>query len=208
MTQYIAKEYTHNDPLKLLHILDKVCDHRPWFNDYQWEDVDLRYRIARKYLADGIMNGKLWEVHALQEDKPSELVGIILANQVNYYMDALCHFIFFDHKLASKRQLCIEMMRWGFENFELHALRLEIPTYAHALVAWARRKLGFRYEAEARSLSWPKDAKPLKLKDAELGSRKFQATLYEGSWHDVLLLSITKEEFKERHGIQTINRES
>ena len=200
MTQYIAREYTHDDPMKLLLILDKVCDHRPWFNDHQWKDKELRYTVARRYLADAFLNGKLWEVYAVSEDNPAEITGIMVLNVIDYYIDARCHFIFFDHKLASKRQLCLEAMQWAFNTYEVHALRIEIPTYAHALIGWARRKLGFRYEAEARPLSWPKDAKQLTAKQSELGSRRYQATLYEDSWHDVLTLSVTREEFEARHG--------
>ena len=200
MTQYIAREYTHDDPMKLLHILDKVCDHRPWFNDWQWNDKEIRYAAARSYLADALLNGKLWEVYAISEDKPSEITGILMLNRVNLNSDAYCHFVFFDHELASKKRLCLEAMRWAYRTYNLQVLRVEVPTYAHALVGWARRKLGFRYEAEGRSLSWPKDAKQLTAKQAELGSRRHRAVLYEGQWHDELLLSLTLEEFEAQYG--------
>jgi len=200
MTQYIAREYTHDNPIKLLHILDKVCDHRPWFNDWQWKDPEIRYAAARTYLANAVLNGKLWEVYAVSEDKPSEITGIMMLNRVTLGMDAHCHFVFFDHELASKRRLCLEAMRWAYRTYNLQVLRIEVPTYAHALVGWARRKLGFRYEAEGRPLSWPKDAKQLTTKQAELGSRRHRAVLYEGAWHDELLLSLTKEEFEAKYG--------
>ena len=199
MTQYIAREYTHNDPMKLLRILDKVCDHRPWFSDNQWENKEARYAAARRYLADAVVNGKLWEVYAISGDTPPEVIGILMLNRLNLGVDAYCHFVFFDHELASKKRLCLEAMRWAFKTYDLQILRIEVPTYAHALVGWARRKLGFRYEAEARPLSWPKDAKPLTTKQAELGSRRHRAVLYENRWHDELLLSLTKEEFEAQH---------
>jgi RimJ/RimL family protein N-acetyltransferase len=193
---YLAKEYVHNDPMKLLTILDKVVAHRPWFNDFQWEDEDLRRQVAREYLADALAFGKLWEVWKITETV--DLVGIMLLNRVNYKIDASCHFVFFDRDLQTKRRLCLEMMQWAFEHFDLQALRIEVPTYAHALIAWARRKLGFRYEAEARPISWPEGSRQLSKKVAELGSRKHKATRYKGEWLDALLLSITREEF-ERH---------
>jgi len=102
------------------------------------------------------------------------------------------------------------MMEWAFSEHPKHGwpglevLRIEIPTYAHALGAWARKRLGFRYEAEDRLIAWPEGSRKLSKKLAELGSRKHKATLYKGEWLDALLLSVTKEEFQARYGhVQT-----
>jgi len=195
MTTYIAKEYKHNDPMKLLTILDRVSEHRPWFNDFQWEDPEIRRQVSREYLADALAFGKLWEVWKIAETV--DLVGIMLLNRVNYKIDASCHFVFFDRDLQTKRRLCLDMMAWAFQHLELQVLRIEVPTYAHALSAWARRKLGFRYESEAREIAWPEGSRPLSKKLAELGSRKHKATFYKGEWLDALLLSITREEFEQ-----------
>jgi len=199
---YMARAYTHDDPFKWKQILDEVCKHRPWFSDDLWKDPDVRRSSASWYLTDARFNGQLFEVHAV-DGEVIELVGVMLLNRVNYGIDGVCHFIFFDGELQSKRQLCLNMMHWAFDNLELEVLRVEVPTYAHKLASWARRKLGFRYEAEGRPLKWPAGKRPLTRKQAELGSRKHKGTRYKGQWVDVLLLSITKEEFY-KDGLQTL----
>ncbi len=196
MKQYIAKDYSHDDPFKIAYILDQVCKHRPWFNDFVWEDPKVRRTVASAYLADANLNGKLLEVYAMEGDKKPELVGIMMANDVSLRIEATLHFIFFDGELQSKRDLCLNMMEWAFEHLPVEILRIEVPTYAHKLSSWARRKLGFRYEAEGRPIKWPSGKRPLTRRQAELGSRKYRATIYKGNWTDALLLSITKEEFR------------
>jgi hypothetical protein len=162
----IARPYIHDDPERFHYIVEQCCEHRPWFDDYTWEDPALKRTAVIGYLVDAFSNGRLWEV-------------------------------FDGGKLANKRMLCLNGMRWAFGHLDLHRLSIEVPTYARALANFARKKLGFRYEAESRSFSWPQNAKALTVRLAELGSRKHQATLYKGSWHDVLLLSITNEEFDD-----------
>jgi hypothetical protein len=183
-------------PEKISYILDACAAHRPWFNDNTWADKDLRRAAANAHLADCLVNGKIWEVW-----RGADLVGLGILNEVTPKVDAQCHFLFFDHTLADKRELCINLMRWSFERLELHRLSVEIPTYARALAKFVR-KLGFRYEAEGRQPYQHKDERlePLGLAKAYIGSRRYQATLYEGRWHDVLQLSLLREEFFKLHG--------
>lgn len=185
-----AIEYVHDNPMRLNYIIDKCMEHRPWFDDYTWDDANARRMAIIRYLAVAWREGKLWEVY-----DGKDLVGVLLLNEIRYRIDALCHFVFFDHKLADKQALCLSTMQWAFKHLGVHKLSIEVPTYARALANFARKKLGFRYEAEARMFSWPKDASPLTRGAAELGSRKHHHTLYKREWHDVLLLSVTREEF-------------
>ena len=152
--------------------------------------------LAQLYYAMSQGTGMLWGVW-----RDATIVGIINIGDIVPRTDGRCHFIFFDHKLADKRALCLSLMAWAFERFELHRLSAEIPTYARALAKFAR-KLGFRYEAEGREPYTHKDEhlEPLGLAKAYVGSRRFQATLYEGAWHDLLLLSVTREEFDKLYG--------
>ena len=175
-------------------IVESCAVHRPWFSDFLWEDPQKRREAVVAYLADGYNNGKLWEVW-----RDQAVVGILLVNQLVPFQDARCHFIFFDSALADKRQLCLNLMGWAFENLPVEVLRVELPTYAKALLKFTR-KLGFRYECEGRSYSWPQDADPLPTDVARLGSRKHHAILYDGTWHDLLLLSVTAGEFREHAG--------
>ena len=174
-------------------LLDKVCEHRPWFDDIVWNDPTARRASAAAYLGDAILHGILWEVW-----RGEVLTGVILLNQVTLGRDASAHFVFFDRKLADKRALCTNGLGWAFDKLGVEVIRTEIPTYARALAHWARRHLGFRWEAEGRQLAWPDDARPLTAREAELGSRRFRTMLYNGVWQDTLLLSITRQEYETR----------
>jgi RimJ/RimL family protein N-acetyltransferase len=176
-------------PAKLEAILDAVTAHRPWFPDELWHDPEVRRAAANRRIAEWLVNGHLWEVW-----RGDAFLGLIGIDRIAPRQDAYCHFIFVDRKLADKVELCHALMAYCFEHYDLHILRLEIPTYAKALAHFARRKLGFKHEAEDRDLSWPKGPR-LTAKEAERGSRKFHATMYEGQWHDALLLSLLREEF-------------
>jgi hypothetical protein len=202
----VARPFNPSHPEKIAYILDKCCEHRPWFDDRIWEDYRVRREAANKYLADTAVAGLLITRGTKAEGHPlvwevwraDNLLGILLLTDVQAGTSAVAHFIFFDRKLKDKIQLCRDAMEWVFTELDLHILRLEIPTYAKILAHWARKRLGFRYEAEERTPSWPKLDTPLSAKEAELGSRKHQAILYDGKWCDVLLLSLTRGEFE--HG--------
>lgn len=183
------------DVEKFSRLVEDCARHRPWFHDYLWHDLPKRREAVIAYLADGFNNGKLWEVW-----RDADLVGILLLNEVVPFIDARCHFLFFDDALADKRQLCLNLMGWAFEHIPVETLRVELPTYARALLKYVR-KLGFRFEGELRPFSWPQDADQLDMELAKLGSRKHRATLYDGVWHDMLLLSVTKDEFAARRAL-------
>lgn len=191
MTTCIAIPFSAWPPDKLADIVSLGCEHRPWFSDDDWAKGEAHRRslvIAR--LSDHA--SRTWEVY--RDDK---LVGILQLDEIVPKQDARAHFLFRDRSLADKRRLCWNTMRWAFEHLELHALRLEIPTYAAKLLGFVRKALGFRFESEARTFSWPSSALPLIADVAKLGSRKHHALFHQGEWHDLLLLSLTHDEFRE-----------
>lgn len=175
---------------KFERIVTACSAHRPWFDDVIWDDPQTRREAVIAHLSDAHNYGKLFEVW-----KGESLLGIILLNELVPFRDVRCHFIFFDSKLSDKRQLCLNVMGWCFTQLPVEVLRLEIPTYATALLKFVRRTLGFRYESENRAFSWPTNAALLSANVAVLGSRKHHATQYKGVWHDLLLLSVTQDEF-------------
>ena len=137
------------------------------------------------------LESKTWEVW-----RGGELVGLLHADDIVPKVDARCHFIFFDRVLVDKRALCHATMDWLFRTYDLHALRVEIPTYAAKLAGFARKALSFKYEAEGRPFSWPASAAPLDADAAKLGSRRHHTIFHDGAWHDSLLLSLTRDEFE------------
>ena len=188
----IAVPFSPLPPETYLAIVDKCVAHRPWFPDSVWDSGPEYIRQAvHAHLADAFNNGKLWEVW-----RGSDLVGILLVNELVPFQDGRCHFLFFDNSLADKFQLCFNLMGWCFDHVPVEVLRVEIPTYARALLKFVRR-LGFRYEAEGRKFSWPQDGKPLSADEAKLGSRKHRAITYKGEPCDVLLLSVTADEYRQ-----------
>ena len=187
----LAVPFTPAPPEKFSAIVEACSKHRPWFHDFLWNSgPEVVRQTVIAHLADAFSNGKLWEVW-----RGSDLVGILLINELVPFIDARCHFLFFDSKLSDKEQLCLNMMAWAYDRLPVETLRVQIPTYARALLKFVRNRLGFKYEAEHRSFSWPQDGKPLSADEARLGSRLHKATVYEGVSHDVLLLSQTREEF-------------
>src|SRR5207249_11699877 len=87
-----------------------------------------------------------WEVY-----RGDQLVGILHADEIVPKQDCKCHFVFFDHVLVDKRQLCLNTMAWLFEHYDLQVLRVDIPTYAAKLLGFLRKALGFRYEEIGRA---------------------------------------------------------
>lgn len=195
----IAQPFTPVPPSKLEDIINKCVAHDPWFHDFLRDSGEEKKREAViAYLADAFQHGKIWEVW-----KNNDILGILILNELVPFLDCKAHLIFFDAKLSDKVQLCKNLLAWSYENVPLEVIRIEVPTYARALLKFIR-KLGFRFEGESRPFSWPQDAAPISADVAKLGSRKHRATLYKGVWHDVLLLSQTRDEFmaskENQHG--------
>ena len=186
----VAIPFTAWPPEKFATVVTKAQEFRPWFDDALWDAGDLARReavIAR--LSDPAT--RVWEVW-----RGSELVGILVLSAIVPGRDALGHFLFFDRELRDKRALCRNFMRWAFEQGGLHVLRVEVPTFAAKLTGFLRKALHFRFEAERRPFSWPKDAAPIDADAAKLGSRKHHAIRHNGVWYDTLLLSVTDDEFR------------
>lgn len=175
------------NPEVFTQILDFAVEHRPWFHDNVWHaGPDVRRVAASEHLANALQTGRVWEAW-----RGGELLGIFVLNHVRPGLDAQAHFLFFDRQLANKRQLCRAMMRRTFEDEELalHALRVDLPEYVSKYAHFLRKALGFKYEAERRLTS---------PRAAERASRRYQAAFYDGKWVDVLMLSLTRDEFFAR----------
>lgn len=207
MSNLISVRWRMNEIVQLsqdfTRIVDACCEHRPWFNDYLWENAVERRIAVVTYLREAAQEGVLWVVY-----HGANPMGIVLLNEVQVHVDAKAHFVFFDHKLMDKTGVCNSMLEWSFEQLDLHRISVEVPTYAAALASFLRKRLGFRYETEGRTVEWPRELKRHKQSDtlaqfirrnttviSAWASRKYQAVLYKGEWHDVLLLSLTREEF-------------
>lgn len=177
-------------PVEKLATIVTACQlHRAWFDDFDWNkgEPHRRTMILARLSNPSSMT---WEVY-----RDANLVGILHADQIVPYVSCHAHFLFFDSELRSKRLLCLNTMDWLFSAYDLHTIRVEIPTYAAKLAGFVRKALYFRWEAENRPFSWPSSAAPIPADVAKLGSRRHHAWFHHGEWHDLLLLSITRQEF-------------
>ena len=195
-----------SDPAKLEYILDRLVEHETEWSDFQTGRRDIaNAMLARHYTDPSVCVLEVWRV-----DGAPELCGLIGFTDIAPRIDAQFHPVFFDGKLRNllgKRALLLRAMDWALQRWELHRLSLSLPETSFALVDFARKKLGFRFEAEGRTIhqrravehGYLKSRRWLRVtptaKDAELGSRRFQALFKGGEWRDVLLLSLTRDEF-------------
>ena len=195
----IAKPLDFEPFVKVTYLLDRLVEHESEWTDFQ---------VARRDLAaSALVNPENVFFEVWQE---GNLVGLVVFTRITPHADALFHAVFFDGKLRNvlgKRELLVRCMAMGFQLFDLQVLRMEAPDDAFALIDFARKKLGFRFEGEGRILK-QRRAEPyghLKVRrwiehtpsswEAFWGSRKYRAVLRKGQWRDLILLSLTREEF-------------
>ena len=203
-----------SDPAKLSYLLDRLVEHESHWTDFQ-KDPNQRRLLASSLLADAIRGEDTFVFEVWRVGETSELVGILSFTSVRPGMGAQFHPVFFDGKLRNafgKRELLLRAMDWAFNALSLHRLSVELPETMYALVTFSRKKLGFRFEAENRTIrqqrliqtgpsgTYGKAVRRLVAltpgaREAEYGSRRFQAVLKDGKWLDMLLLSVTREEF-------------
>jgi hypothetical protein len=188
-------------PERLTEILDHMCEHPLWFAAPMTPE-EMRENCAW-YLADTA--ARKWEVWL-----GGRLVGMVLLTRITPKVDGLLHFTFFGISLFSARRLLWNLMGSIFRDFQLERISFEAPEHVKGLVAFARSKLGFRYESELSCSSHPlvaflqsHDSGRFHAADAHTwiakqGSRR-EASHWDGKkWRDVVLLRIRRTEYLER----------
>lgn len=199
-----------SDPAKLSYVLDRCVEHESEWTDFQ-QDPDLRRRVASSYFA-AHHRGEITILEAWQKIEDWQLVGLLGFTHIVPRTDAQFHPAFFDGKIRNafgKRELLLRAMDWAFHTWDLHRLSVQLPENRYALVRFCRQKLGFRFECENRTIKQERvvphgHLKSRKLvaltpnwREAEWGSRKYQALYQGGKWWDMLLLSVTRDEFAQ-----------
>jgi len=197
----------HLDPSKLEYILDRLVEHETEWSDFQKGRREVALSVLAGHYADP-PNAFIFEVWRV--DGSPELCGLIGFTHIVPQVDAQFHPVFFDGKLRNllgKRSLLLRSMDWAFQRWDLHRLSTNLPETSFALVDFARKKLGFRFEAELRTIRQRRAIEHGHIKsrrwltitpsprEAEWGSRRYQALYKDGQWRDVLLLSTTRDEF-------------
>ena len=193
-------------PTKLEYILDRLVEHENEWSDHQKGRRD----IASAILAEHYSGMPTFIFEVWRGDDMS-LCGLIGFRNILIGTQAELHPVFFDGKLRNgqgKRDLLLRAMDWACGMYDLHRLAIEVPETAMALVDFARKKLGFRFEGERRTIQQRRAAPQGHITvrrwtavtpsavEAEWGSRRYQAFFKGGHWKDVLLLSVTNDEFR------------
>lgn len=194
-------------PTKLEYIVDRLVEH-----EHEWSDFQKGRRdIAIHWLGENYTNPSVRILEVWRMDGTAELCGLIGFSHILPEVSAQFHPVFFDGKLRNvfgKLELGLRALDWAFRHFGLHRIGMEVPETAPALIDFARRKLGFRFEAEKRTIAehrrikfghvwkthWPQIAPS--DREASYGSRRYQALKKNGQWLDVILLSVTVDEFQ------------
>lgn len=199
-----------SDPAKFDYLLNRMVEHEQHWTDHQ-KDPAARRILASDFFARAIV-GKDTSVHEVWTlGENPDVAGLIGFTKILPGLSAEFHPVFFDGKLRNafgKQDLLLRALDWAFVAFDLHRIAIEVPEVYFALIAFARKKLGFRFEGEERTIMQQR-AKPHgylknrqwvplvpKAREAEWGSRKFQALYKDGRWMDLILLSVTREEFQ------------
>lgn len=192
------------NPLKNTVILDAAVEFPHWFSGPS--TAEERRQTAAWVLSETAITHPatyIWEVW-----RGAEFVGILMLGRVSPRVDALFHFVFFDRQLAGKRVLLKNFLGFAFDAFELQRISLEVPEFFETLVRFARRKLGFRFEGEDRTVGHDavislgvgtvtgKLDKP-HLWVARQGSRRERAHYHNGEWRDILCLRLLRSEYQD-----------
>jgi hypothetical protein len=186
-------------PAKVQIILEACLKHPWWFNA---PATDEERAMAAAVLIHDPYN-KVWEVW-----RGGQFVGLLLLWRIQDRVDAVVHFVFFDQNLIGKRGLILSFLGHCYHELGYQRLSIEVPEFKMAMLGFARRKLGFRFEGEQEVLKMVVQHQ-LRLKDpyrsnhkesiavvmAGAGSRREAAHWHEGKWYDVLCLRQTRSEY-------------
>jgi len=214
--EYVALPLTLTPMPKVSYILDRLSEHDSWWTDF---DAGRRERAAAILTNQSNILFEIWRKDELPVVDPDGMhpyrvidlsmqpVGLVMFSSIMPRVDCQFHPISFDGKLSNalgKRNILLSLMAWAFQSLQVERISAEVPEFAGPLIRYARQKLGFRFEAEGRTITrWTRASRRRAEKvtqvpdaaSAALGSRKHRIVRYHGEWFDMMLLSVTRDEF-------------
>ncbi len=136
------------------------------FNDFVKDDyAAFVNHFVMEYDGQPVPTGLLWDI---------DDVGIFLLQDIIPHQSATAHFVFWDRRFRGREELCIEMLKYVFENYKFERVKVEVPLYANHTQD-AVERLGFVQEGRLR-----------------------RAVLYHDNWHDLLIYSVLLEDLEEK----------
>lgn len=167
-------------------IILQKCAEMPNLFPLQPDSVEERMvAVAHTLTAPDTYAWEVWRSH--------ELCGILILSKIIPGLDAQAHFAFFDRALFGRTQLMRRVIGQAFAQFSLERLSVEVPEHLTALVDFARRKLGFKYEGEAAAVA---SGLPRARWAAAWGSRREHAYRDGLVWRDTVRLRLLRSEYE------------
>ena len=128
------------------------------FNDFVKDDfAAFVNHFVMEVNGEPVPTGLLWDI---------DDIGIFLLQDITPHQSATAHFLFWDKRFRGRRQLCIEMLKYAFDNYKFQRIQVEVPLYAYHTMN-AVESIGFVLEGRMR-----------------------KAILWNDKWFDVNLYSV------------------
>ena len=165
-------------------VILRTCAEMPNLFPLRPESVEERMvAVAHTLTAPDTVAWEVW--------RHDTLCGILILSKIVPQLDALAHFAFFDRQLFGRTKLMQRVIGQAFERFQLERLTAEVPEHMTALIDFARRKLGFRYEGEAAAEA---AGIPRARWVASWGSRRERSYWDSGTWRSTMRLRLLRTE--------------
>lgn len=147
---------------RLRYLWDKLSQFDVLFNDYVAQDFkSFVSNFVMQENGQPVPTGLIWDV---------DDVGIFYLTDIHPMESGLAHFVFWDRRFKGREELCREMLRFLFDRYKFHRIRVEVPLYAKYTLQ-AVERIGFIKEGRARD-----------------------AVRYKGEWFDVNFYSMLEGE--------------
>ena len=155
---------------------EKVKGFDNLFNDFVKDDyAAFVNHFVMQVNGKPVPTGLLWDV---------DDVGIFLLHDIIPHQSATAHFLFWDRRFKGREELCIEMLKYAFENYKFQRIQVDVPLYAYHTMD-AVEGLGFVLEGRRR-----------------------RAVLYHDKWFDMNIYSVLPEDLKGFSRRKEIKRKS
>lgn len=167
-------------------VILRTCAEMPNLFPMRPESVEERMiAVAHTLMAPDTYAWEVW--------RGATLCGMLILTRCIPGYDAVAHFAFFDRQLFGRTQLMRRVIGQTFAQFQLQRLTVEIPEHLTALIDFARRKLGFRYEGE---LAADAAGLPRARWAAAWGSRREHSYWDGAAWRDLIMLRLLRSEYE------------
>lgn len=164
----------HLSAERMAFLWEKLKDFDTLFNDFVKDDyAAFVNHFVMEVNGQPVPTGLLWDV---------DDVGIFFLHDIIPHQSATAHFVFWDRRFRGREQLCVEMLRYAFENYKFERIKVEVPLYAYHTMD-AVESIGFVLEGRLR-----------------------RAILYHDRWFDINTYSVLLDDLDKPVRMNRIKR--